>query len=265
MFMETYENYTRLLIEMEEDGLAIVTNNRPEMRNALDPVTYGEFKRVFMALDEDPRVRVIILTGAGDKAFASGADLKVLRDRPFLEALDAVVQGTFNVIENVSKPVIAAIEGYALGGGCELAMACDMRVASKKSKFGQPETKYGIIPSAGGTQRLQRLVGFGKAKELILTGDIIDAEEACRLGLVNKVTENGQALEGAKEMARKIIERAPLATKIAKACINVGANTDLQSGLWFEKYAQAVVFATEDKYEGTNAFLEKRAPVFKGK
>ena len=255
---EKYTNYSRILVEIDEKGLAIVTNNRPEMRNALDPITYGEFKRVFVDLDEDPNVRVIILTGAGNKAFASGADLKVLRDRPFLEALDAVVQGTFNVIESVSKPVIAAIEGYALGGGCELAMACDIRVASQKSKFGQPETKFGIIPSAGGTQRLQRLVGFGKAKELILTGDVIDAEEACRLGLVNQVTEDGEALEAAKAMAYKIIERAPIATKIAKACINLGANTDLQSGLMFEKYAQAIVFATEDKYEGTNSFLEKR-------
>lgn len=263
--MGNYDNYTRLLIDIDEKGLAIVTNNRPEMRNALDPVTYGEFKRAFLALDEDPKVRAIILTGAGEKAFASGADLKVLRDRPFLEALDAVVQGTFNVIESVSKPVIAAIEGYALGGGCELAMACDIRIASKKSKFGQPETKFGIIPSAGGTQRLQRLVGFGKAKELILTGDIIDAEEACRLGLVNKVTENGEALNEAKEMAAKIIERAPIATKVAKACINLGANTDLQSGLMFERYAQALVFATEDKYEGTNSFLEKRPAVFQNR
>lgn len=263
--MKGYEGYTRILIDIDEKGLAVVTNNRPEMRNALDPITYGEFKRAFMTLDEDPQVRVIILTGAGDKAFASGADLKVLRDRPFLEALDAVVQGTFNVIENVSKPVIAAIEGYALGGGCELAMACDIRVASRKSRFGQPETKFGIIPSAGGTQRLQRLVGFGKAKELILTGDIIEAEEACRLGLVNKVTENGEALAGAKEIAYKIIERAPIATKIAKACINVGANTDLQSGLMFERYAQAVVFATEDKYEGTSSFIEKRPAVFRNR
>jgi len=143
------EEYTRLLVTVEENGLATVINNRPEMHNALDPVTYSELKRAFLTLDEDPRVRVIILTGAGEKAFASGADLKVLRDRPFLEALDAVVQGTFNVIEGVSKPVIAAIEGYCLGGGCELAMVCDIRISGAKGKFGQPETKFGIIPSAG--------------------------------------------------------------------------------------------------------------------
>jgi len=259
------EEYTRLLVTVEENGLATVINNRPEMHNALDPVTYSELKRAFLTLDEDPRVRVIILTGAGEKAFASGADLKVLRDRPFLEALDAVVQGTFNVIEGVSKPVIAAIEGYCLGGGCELAMVCDIRISGAKGKFGQPETKFGIIPSAGGTQRLQRLVGFGKAKELILTGDVIDAEEAHRLGLVNKVVEHGKALETAREMAKRIVERAPIATKVAKACINMGANTDLRSGLMFERYAQALVFATEDKYEGTNSFLEKRPPVYKNR
>ena len=256
--------YTRIIVTVE-NGIATVVNNRPEMRNALDPVTYGELRHAFSGLSMDPQVRAVILTGAGGKAFASGADLKVLRDRSFLEAIDAVVQDTFDTIERCNKPVIAAIDGYALGGGCELALACDLRIASRKSKFGQPETKYGIIPSAGGTQRLQRLVGIGKAKELVFTGDIITAEEALAIGLVNQVVESQELMDAAREMAGKIAAKAPFAIKAAKAAINLGADTDLRTGLMFERYAQAVVFCTEDKYEGTNSFLEKREPVFSGR
>ena len=162
------------------------------------------------------------------------------------------------------KPVIAAVDGYALGGGCELAMACDIRIATKKSKFGQPEVNLGIIPGGGGTQRLQRLVGIGKAKELIFTGDIISAEEAERIGLIEKVVEDGAVLEAAIEMAKKIKAKGPVAVTLAKQAINVGANTDLYSGLCFERYSQAIAFSTADKAEGTLAFIEKRPAQFKG-
>ena len=207
---------------------------------------------------------VIILTGAGGKAFASGADIKALNARTVSEQMNSEVNDILYEITMHKKPVIAAVDGYALGGGCELAMACDIRIATKKSKFGQPEVNLGIIPGGGGTQRLQRLVGIGKAKELIFTGDIISAEEAERIGLIEKVVEDGTVLEAAIEMAKKIKAKGPVAITLAKQAINVGANTDLYSGLCFERYSQAIAFSTADKAEGTLAFIEKRPAQFKG-
>ena len=207
---------------------------------------------------------MIILTGAGGKAFASGADIKALNARTVSEQMNSEVNDILYEITMHKKPVIAAVDGYALGGGCELAMACDIRIATKKSKFGQPEVNLGIIPGGGGTQRLQRLVGIGKAKELIFTGDIISAEEAERIGLIEKVVEDGTVLEAAIEMAKKIKAKGPVAITLAKQAINVGANTDLYSGLCFERYSQAIAFSTADKAEGTLAFIEKRPAQFKG-
>ena len=207
---------------------------------------------------------VIILTGAGGKAFASGADIKALNARTVSEQMNSEVNDILYEITMHKKPVIAAVDGMALGGGCELAMACDIRIATKKSKFGQPEVNLGIIPGGGGTQRLQRLVGIGKAKELIFTGDIISAEEAERIGLIEKVVEDGTVLEAAIEMAKKIKAKGPVAITLAKQAINVGANTDLYSGLCFERYSQAIAFSTADKAEGTLAFIEKRPAQFKG-
>ncbi|MDK2887762.1 MAG: enoyl-CoA hydratase [Thermoanaerobacter sp.] len=254
-------------ILLEKDGhIALLTINRPEVRNALDPQTWAEIRSAIRECKFDRDVRVVIITGAGGKAFASGADIRTLRERETLEVLKSEAQETLNDIENLDKPVIAAIDGYALGGGCELAMACDIRIATSRSKLGQPEVNLGIIPGAGGTQRLQRLVGIGKAKELIFTGDIISAQEAREIGLVNKVVEQPEdLLPAAREMARKIIAKGPVAVGLAKLAINVGANTDINSGLLFEKLAQTVAFSTEDRIEGTTAFLEKRKPVFKGK
>ncbi|SHE89175.1 enoyl-CoA hydratase [Desulfofundulus australicus DSM 11792] len=254
-------------ILLEKDGpVALLTINRPEVRNALDPQTWAEIRSAIRECKFDRDVRVVIITGAGGKAFASGADIRTLRERETLEVLKSEAQETLNDIENLDKPVIAAIDGYALGGGCELAMACDIRIATSRSKLGQPEVNLGIIPGAGGTQRLQRLVGIGKAKELIFTGDIISAQEAREIGLVNKVVEQPEdLLPAAREMARKIIAKGPVAVGLAKLAINVGANTDINSGLLFEKLAQTVAFSTEDRIEGTTAFLEKRKPVFKGK
>ncbi|AEG13964.1 3-hydroxybutyryl-CoA dehydratase [Desulfofundulus kuznetsovii DSM 6115] len=254
-------------ILLEKDGhIALLTINRPEVRNALDPQTWAEIRSAIRECKFDKDVRVVIITGAGGKAFASGADIRSLRERETLEVLKSEAQESLNDIENLDKPVIAAIDGFALGGGCELAMACDIRIATSRSKLGQPEVNLGIIPGAGGTQRLQRLVGMGKAKELIFTGDIISAQEAKEIGLVNKVVEQPEDLmPAAKEMAQKIIAKAPVAVGLAKLAINVGANTDINSGLLFEKFAQTIAFSTEDRIEGTTAFLEKRKAVFKGK
>ncbi|MCI6364491.1 enoyl-CoA hydratase/isomerase family protein [Intestinimonas butyriciproducens] len=255
--------YQNIKIEIN-DGIAILTLNRPEVRNALDYVTWDEIRAGMRELRFNDDAHVIILTGAGGKAFASGADIKALNARTVSEQMNSEVNDILYEITMHKKPVIAAVDGYALGGGCELAMACDIRIATKKSKFGQPEVNLGIIPGGGGTQRLQRLVGIGKAKELIFTGDIISAEEAERIGLIEKVVEDGAVLEAAIEMAKKIKAKGPVAVTLAKQAINVGANTDLYSGLCFERYSQAIAFSTADKAEGTLAFIEKRPAQFKG-
>lgn len=256
-------NYKRLLLE-KKNNIAVVTINRPETYNALDHETWDELRQIIRMLEPDTEVRAVVITGAGGKSFASGGDLHELRDRSPIEQVYTQGGPILNEIHNMRKPVIAAIEGYALGGGCELAIACDIRVAGRQSKFGQTETGLGIIPAAGATQRLHRLVGIGMAKYLIFTGEIIGAEEAQRIGLIEKVVDAGQALETAVEIAKKIAERAPMAVSLAKAAINVGTNIDLNSGLYLERFSQAIAMTTDDRKEGINAFLEKRKPEFKG-
>lgn len=256
--------YEHLLYTVS-DQTAIVTLNRPKAWNALCGALNTELESAIRRADGDPAVRAIVLTG-GPKVFAAGADVKQMADATPMTAARTAEQGQQinELIESIGLPVIAAVNGMALGGGCELAMACDIRIATKKSKFGQPEVNLGIIPGGGGTQRLQRLVGIGKAKELIFTGDIISAEEAERIGLIEKVVEDGTVLEAAIEMAKKIKAKGPVAITLAKQAINVGANTDLYSGLCFERYSQAIAFSTADKAEGTLAFIEKRPAQFKG-
>lgn len=249
----------------KDNGLALLTLNRPEVRNALDPQTWSEIRSAIREVRFDDEVRVVAITGAGGKAFASGADIKALLARPVLDQLKSEVNDTLNEIESLNKPVIAAVDGFALGGGCELAMACDIRIATTRSKFGQPEANLGIIPGAGGTQRLQRLVGIGKAKELIFTGDIIDANQAEKIGLVNMVVEPGQLMAAVKTMTAKIMAKGPVAINVAKVSINVGSNVDLFSGLAVERFAQTVALGTEDRVEGMTAFVEKRKPNFCGK
>lgn len=257
----SYQN----LIVTKEGNLALVTINRPEVRNALNTETWQEIKQLVNDLEQDDNIRVVIITGAGDKAFVAGADINSLKERSMLETFRGENPAILNRWAAMDKVTIAAINGFALGGGCELAMACDLRIASDKAKLGQPELNLGFLPGAGGTQRLARLVGEGKAKELILTGDAIDAQEALKIGLVNKVVPQEELLNAAKEMAEKILTKGPVAVKFAKAVISWGLNVDLQSGINIEKLAQTILFGTEDRMEGLTAFLEKRKPNYQGK
>jgi enoyl-CoA hydratase len=258
--------YNNILVTREE-SVAIITFNQPKSLNALGHVTMEELSVAIDELESDDSVRCIILTGAGEKAFAAGADINELRAlASATEGVDFAAWGQSILfkIENLSKPVVAAINGYALGGGCELAMACDIRVAAEHAKLGQPEVNLGIIPGWGGTQRLPRLVGKGRAKWLILTGDTISAQEALRIGLVDLIAAGEDLLDTAKDLARRIAGNAPLATSWAKRSINVGSETDLVTACAYEASQFGLICGTEDRTEGTSAFLEKRPPQFKG-
>jgi len=247
-----------------EDNIAIVTINRPEVLNAIDKETWRLIRDNFEALDKNNEVRVIIITGAGNKAFVAGADLNSLKVRTVLQTMDSENSAVVRLIENVNKPTIAAINGYCLGGGCEISMACDIRIACDIAKLGQTELNVGILPGAGGTQRLRNLVGQGKAMEMILTGDLISAEEACRIGLVNKVVPLENLMEEAKKIAKKIAAKSPVAVKLAKKAVQNGSDLPIDIGLYIEVLSQSVMFSTNDHLEGINAFLEKRKPNYTG-
>ena len=251
----------------KKDGILYLTLNRPEVRNALSPGMWRDISAAVKEARLDDDIRVVIVTGAGDKALASGADIRELHDRYYMEQMLGTATTALKDLEDLYKPVICAINGYALGGGCELAQACDIRIATRRSKFGQPEINLGIIPGAGGTQRLARLVGVGKAKELIYTGRIITAEEAQSIGLVNIVTDDSREalMAEAEKLARQMMAKAPKALMLAKIAINYGSETDLNTGLMMERLAQTIVFSTEDRKEGTAAFLEKRTAQFTGR
>ncbi len=258
--------YQNLLVE-KNDGIATVTVNRPSSLNALNKVVLLELQQVFEELENDIEVLAVIITGTGSKAFVAGADITELQKLSALEARDASIlgQSVFSRIENLSKPVIAAVNGYALGGGCELAMSCDIRIASETAKFGLPELRLGVIPGYAGTQRLPRLIGKGHAKNLILTGDQIDAQEAYRIGLVTKVVAPDALLMSAKEVAAKIASNGRVAVKLAKSAINKGMDVDFESGQAYEAEIFGMCFATEDQCEGMTAFVEKRKANFVGK
>ncbi len=251
-------------IKLENDnGIWTLTVDRPEARNALDTLTVRELNEALDTIDTTKN-GVLILTGGGDKAFVAGADIVSLRDRKRAQAFDRINQGLFNRIEDFAWPVIGAVNGFALGGGCEYALACDIRIASENARFGLPEASLGIIPAGGGTQRLPRLIGLSRAKDWILTGDIYDANEALRVGLVSKVVPISQLMDTAREVARKILARAPLAVRLAKMSLNQSTRTPLDAGLTIETLVQAILFESKDKYEGMTAFLEKRKANFTG-
>lgn len=258
--------YENLLYE-KKNQIGTVTFNRPKVLNALNRRTVEELADALASAREDPEVRVLILTGAGEKSFIAGADINELAQRTPLDGKEFSLYGqsVFHMLETLGKPSIAAINGFALGGGCELALACTIRIASKTAKLGQPEVKLGILPGYGGSQRLARLCGKGVAHELILTGEMISAEEALRIGLVNRVTEPAELIPAAEALARKIIANAPLAVKFAMEAIEHGTEMPQEEGLFLEATLFGLCCATEDMREGTRAFLEKRPAQFKGK
>jgi enoyl-CoA hydratase len=244
-------------------GIATLTVNRPDALNALNNEVLNDLYDAFTLLGKDESVDAIIVTGEG-KAFVAGADISAMYEMNPVQGRDMIANGhrVMNLIEATPKPVIAAVNGFALGGGCELAMACDIRIASERAKFGQPEVNLGIIPGFGGTQRLPRLVGKGMAKLLIMTGEIIDAQEAHRIGLVEKVVAPEHLMEAAHALANKIIAKAPLAISSAKSTINMGYNMDMAAASTLEIEAFTGPFSSQDKTEGMGAFLEKRQPKF---
>jgi enoyl-CoA hydratase len=258
--------YENLLLE-RGDAYAVVTLNRPKVMNALNRALFAELDDAFATLAGDSAVRAMILTGAGEKAFAAGADIGELAS---LSATDGQRlaqhgQAVFRRIETCGKPVIAAIQGFALGGGCELAMACTIRIASERARLGQPEVKLGLVPGYGGTQRLPRLVGKGAALKLLLTGDMVGAEEAFRIGLVDEVVPAEALMSRAETLARAIAQQAPLAVAACLRAVNGGYDLPLDAGLELEGSLFGLACATEDKTEGTQAFLEKRAPAWRGR
>lgn len=255
------------LLYEKKGAIAYVTLNRPKVLNALNRATWTDLRTAFEDARNDAAIRGVILAGAGDKAFIAGADIGELAH---LTAVDAEEGSTFGqsvlrLIENLGKPVIAAVNGFALGGGCETAMACTIRVASENAKFGQPEVALGVIPGGGGTQRLPRLVGKGRALQLILTGGMISAQEACRIGLVNEVVPAAELIPRAEAILKQICANAPLAVKYALEAVNKGAETSQDEGLALEASYFGLCAGTEDKKEGTAAFLEKRRPQFQGR
>jgi enoyl-CoA hydratase len=258
-------SYETLLIE-RRGRVAIITINRPEKRNALNIKTRQEGAAALDELRDDVEIGVVVFTGAGDKAFIAGADIAEFANRTALTQRDVMLdRSLFNAIDSFPKPVIAMVNGYCLGGGCELALACDLRIASETASFGQPEINLGIIPGGGGTQRLTRLIGEGKAMELILTGDIIDAKTAYTLGLVNMVVPAADLEAKTMETANRIAEKSPIALQMAKEAVKLASRSNLDEGLRREVDLFALCFSSEDKNEGVNAFLEKRKPEFKGR
>ena len=256
--------YRNIRVDVSE-SIATLTIDRPSVKNALDLETVQECHRALDELAGDAEAGVLIVTGAGESAFVSGADINDIQARGTADGLAAINSSLFAKVDRFPRPTIAAINGFALGGGCELALACDIRVASDTAKFGQPELGLGIIPGAGATQRLPRVVGLGWAKHLILTGEIIDAKAALDIGLVTAVMPAAQLQVRARELARRILRQGPLAARLAKLSLNASARVDLDSGLLIETLAQAICYASEDKQEGTAAFLAKRKPKFSGR
>ncbi|UCF39813.1 MAG: enoyl-CoA hydratase/isomerase family protein [Gemmatimonadota bacterium] len=248
------------------DRIATVTINRPDKLNALNRAVREQFVQVLADLAGNDDVRVVIVTGAGDKAFVAGADIAEFKGRTGVEQFHVTKSfGIFEAPERLPKPIIAAVNGFALGGGCELAMACDLRIASDKAKLGQPEITLGILPGGGGTQRLPRLVGLGNAYKLLYTGQLVGAEEALRMGLVDEVVPHDRLQERVRELATEIAAKSPVALEFIKDCLKASTRMPLDEGVRFETTYFGLAFSSEDKEEGVTAFLEKRQPDFKGR
>jgi len=261
-----YTDYSYLKIEVRDNGLCIATMNRPEKMNALDTTAWQELHKFFDAVDGDPDVRVVILTGAGDKAFAAGADLQMLYTKtPAMTMERNLGHRALDAMERCSKPVIAAINGYAFGGGCEVSLAADFRVVAENAIFALPETGLGILPGAGGTQRLTRLLGMARAKEVIMLGKKIGAAEAVNIGLATKAVPQDQLMAEAEKMASKLMAKAPLALQVAKRVIQNSMSGAIDVGMYTEQLALSALCGTEDKQEGVGSFLEKRNPDYKAK
>ena len=260
------DHFENLLVERDE-AVAVVTINRPKVLNALDTRTLEELRRVFVELQQDAAVRCVVLTGAGEKSFVAGADINELAVQSPTDGREHALRGqqVLELIENLGKPVIAAINGYALGGGCELAMACTLRLAGDSARLGQPEVNLGIIPGYAGTQRLTRLVGSGRALELLLTGDQISAAEAHRIGLVNRVVPASELMTEAKKLAAALAAKAPIAVRYIIEAVNRGTQQPLREAQVFEATLFGLIASTDDMREGTSAFLAKRKPEFRGK
>jgi enoyl-CoA hydratase len=257
-------SFSNIRVDVSE-SIATLTFDRPAVKNALNLDTVNECHRALDDLAQRDDCGVLIVTGAGETSFVSGADINDIRARTLNDGLAAINSSLFAKFEKFPRPVIAAINGFALGGGCELALACDIRICADSAKFGQPEVGLGIIPGAGATQRLPRTVGLSWAKYLVLTGEIIDAKQALEIGLVTGVMPASQLKTRARELAKKVLRQGPLAARLAKLALNASARVDLDSGLLIETLAQAICYDSEDKIEGTSAFLEKRRPKFTGK
>ncbi len=255
------------LLVAKRDGLAVVTVNRPDKLNALNARTIAELDAAFADLSTDDAVRGVLLTGAGEKAFVAGADIAELATESPVGGKERAVRGqkVLERIENLGKPVVAAVNGFALGGGCELALACHVRVASENARLGTPEVKLGIMCGYGGTQRLSRLVGKGRALELLLTGEMVDAQEALRIGLVNRVVPQGKLLEEAEALLGKMIANGPISLRFTLDAVNAGLDMPLAEAQSFEATLFGLICTTEDMKEGTKAFIEKRKPQFKGR
>ena len=258
--------YSTLLYTVD-DGVAVITINRPKALNALNSAVMADFTDLLPKIAVDEAVKVVIITGSGEKSFVAGADITEMQKMSAIEGRNwgKLGQAVFDKVEKLPQPVIAAVNGFALGGGCELSMACDIRIAAENALFGQPEVGLGITPGFGGTQRLSRLVGKGIAKELIFTATNIDAQEAYRIGLVNKVVPAAELMAAAQKLAKKIMSKSSVAVQLCKAAINEGLNVDLESGIAYEAAVFGLCFATDDQKEGMTAFVEKRKPAFTGK
>lgn len=257
-----FQNFS---LSVNEKGIAFFTANRPEKLNAMNDRSWFELRQFFEEADKDPSIRAVIVTGAGEKAFVAGADIGSLKEKRSTDCLGGAGQKALDQIENCSKPVIAAVNGYAFGGGCELALACDLRIVSENAQFALPETGLGILPGAGGTQRLARIIGLGRAKEMILLGRKIRGAEAVQIGLAYKCVPIGELLTEAEKMADAVLAKGPVAINLSKKVVKASLSSSQDVGMLLEMLALSTLCSTEDKQEGVEAFLEKHAPVYKGR